>query len=68
MKDNAQFEVVQEPEVPHNRRIVRDQTIRLRGTGAQEKCARRDLNRWLDEPYTDPQDPQENPQATLTLA
>jgi hypothetical protein len=38
MKDNALFEVVEEHEVPKNRNILRDQTIRLSGTGAQEKC------------------------------
>ena len=38
MKDNAQFEVVEEHEPPQNRNIVKDQTIRLTGTGAQEKC------------------------------
>ena len=39
MKDNARFEVVEEREVPHNRGIVRDQIIRLTGTGAEDKCA-----------------------------
>ena len=38
MKDNALYEVVEEHEVPQNRNIVKDQTIRLSGTGAQEKC------------------------------
>jgi hypothetical protein len=38
MKDNAQFEVVEEHEPPQNRNILKDQTIRLTGTGAQEKC------------------------------
>ena len=38
MKDNALFEVVEEHEVPKNRNIVKDQTIRLSGTGAQDKC------------------------------
>ena len=38
MKDNAQFEVVEEREPPQNRRILRDQIIRLTGVGAQEKC------------------------------
>ncbi len=38
MKDNALFEVVEEHAVPQNRSILRDQTIRLIGTGAQEKC------------------------------
>lgn len=38
MKDNAQFEVVEEHAVPQNRNILRDQTIRLTGVGAQDKC------------------------------
>jgi hypothetical protein len=38
MKDNAQFEVVEEREPPQNRNILKDQTIRLTGVGAQEKC------------------------------
>lgn len=38
MKDNAQFEVVEEHEPPRNRNILKDQTIRLTGAGAQEKC------------------------------
>ena len=38
MKDNTLFEVVEEHEVPRNRSILKDQTIRLSGTGAQEKC------------------------------
>lgn len=38
MKDNAQLEVVEEREPPQNRNILKDQTIRLTGTGAQEKC------------------------------
>lgn len=38
MKDHAQFEVVEEREPPQNRNILKDQTIRLTGTGAQEKC------------------------------
>ena len=38
MKDNALFEVVEEHEVPQNRNILKDQTIRLTGTGAQDKC------------------------------
>lgn len=38
MKDNAQFEVVEEHEPPQNRNILKDQTIRLTGAGAQEKC------------------------------
>ena len=38
MKDNALFEMVEEHAVPQNRNIVKDQTIRLTGTGAQDKC------------------------------
>ena len=38
MKDNALFEVVEEREPPQNRNILKDQIIRLTGTGAQEKC------------------------------
>jgi hypothetical protein len=38
MKDNAQFEVIEEREPPQNRGILKDQTIRLTGVGAQEKC------------------------------
>ncbi len=38
MKDNTLFEVVEEHTVPQNRNIVKDQTIRLSGRGAQEKC------------------------------
>ena len=38
MKDNAQFEVVEEHVPPQHRNILKDQTIRLTGTGAQEKC------------------------------
>jgi hypothetical protein len=38
MKDNAQFEVVEERAVPQNRPILRDQIIRLSGVGAQDKC------------------------------
>jgi hypothetical protein len=38
MKDNALFEVVEEREPPRNRNIVKDQIIRLTGTGAREKC------------------------------
>lgn len=41
MKDNAQFEVIEEREPPQNRRILRDQTIELSGAGAQEKCPHR---------------------------
>ncbi len=39
MKANAQFDVLEEREPPQNRRILKDQTIRLTGVGAQEKCA-----------------------------
>lgn len=38
MKGNAQFEVVEEREPPQNRNLLKDQTIRLTGTGAQETC------------------------------
>ena len=38
MKDNTLFEVVEEHEVPKQRNILKDQTIRLTGTGAQQKC------------------------------
>lgn len=38
MKDNAQYEVVAEHEVPQHRGILADQTIRLSGVGAQDKC------------------------------
>lgn len=38
LKNNAQFEVVEEREPPKHRRILKDQTIRLTGPGAQEKC------------------------------
>jgi len=38
MKDNAQFDVVEEREPPQIRNIVKDQIIRLTGAGAQEKC------------------------------
>lgn len=38
MKENAQFEVVEEHKPPQNRNILKDQTIRLTGTGAQGKC------------------------------
>ena len=38
MKDNPKFEVVQEHEPPQNRGILADQTIRLTGVGAQDKC------------------------------
>jgi hypothetical protein len=38
MKDNALFDVVEEREPPQNRNIVKDQIIRLTGTGAREKC------------------------------
>lgn len=38
LKANAHFEVVEEREPPQHRRILKDQTIRLTGHGAQEKC------------------------------
>jgi hypothetical protein len=41
MKDNAQFEVLEQREAPQNRGILKDQTIQLTGVGAQEKCPHR---------------------------
>jgi len=38
MKENALYEVVGEKEVPHNRYIVKDELIELRGPKAIEKC------------------------------
>lgn len=38
LKANAQFEVVEEREPPTHRRILKDQSIRLTGLGAPEKC------------------------------
>ncbi|MBZ0104667.1 MAG: IS4 family transposase [Sulfuricella denitrificans] len=38
MKDSTLFEVVEEHVVPQNRNILKDQTIRLTGVGAQDKC------------------------------
>ena len=38
LKNNAQFEVVEEREPPQNWNILKDQTIRLTGTGAHGKC------------------------------
>lgn len=38
MKTDARYEVVQEHQPPHNRNVVRDQTIRLIGAGAADKC------------------------------
>jgi hypothetical protein len=38
MMKNAQYEVVEEHRPPQNRNILRDQTIRLTGVGAQQKC------------------------------
>ena len=38
LKDNAQFEVVEDHEPPQHRHILTDQTIRLTGVGAQAKC------------------------------
>jgi len=39
MKDNAQYEVVETHQPPQNRGILVDQTIRLTGQGAQDKCS-----------------------------
>jgi hypothetical protein len=38
MKDNALYEVVDSRPVPQHRSILKDQTIRLAGVGAWEKC------------------------------
>jgi hypothetical protein len=38
MKDNALYQVVECHCVPENRHILKDQTIRLTGIGAHEKC------------------------------
>ena len=38
MKDNALYTVVEEREVPHNRRVLKDQSIFLSASGAWEKC------------------------------
>jgi len=38
MEDNTLFEVVEERVVPQHRNILKDQTIRLTGTGAEDKC------------------------------
>lgn len=38
LKDNAVFEIVEDRTVPQNRNILCDQTIRLAGVGAPEKC------------------------------
>lgn len=41
MKDNAQFEVIEEREPPQNRGILFDETIQLTGAGAAQKCPHR---------------------------
>jgi hypothetical protein len=38
MKSNACFEVLEQHRPPHHRNILSDQTIRLNGEGAQDKC------------------------------
>ncbi len=38
MKDNAIFEVIEEHPLPQHRNILKDQTIRLAGVSAHEKC------------------------------
>jgi len=38
MKENALYEVLGEKEVPHNRNILKDEMIELRGPKAIEKC------------------------------
>jgi len=51
MKDNALYTVVEEREVPHNRRVLKDQSIFLRASGAWEKCpyALRRVEIWDEE-------------------
>jgi hypothetical protein len=41
MKDNAQFEVIEDREPPQNRGILFDETIQLTGAGAAQKCPHR---------------------------
>lgn len=38
LKDNAVYEVVEQRQPPQNRGILKDETIRLSGSGAQDKC------------------------------
>jgi hypothetical protein len=38
MKDHAQLAVIEEREPPQNRNMLKDQTLRLTGAGAQTKC------------------------------
>ena len=38
MKDNAVYEMIEDREVPQNRCVLKDQIIRLSGSGAQGKC------------------------------
>lgn len=38
LKDNAVYEVVEQRQPPQNRGILKDETIRLSGAGAQDKC------------------------------
>jgi len=38
MKDNALYEVIESREVPQNRNILRDETIRLTAPKAEERC------------------------------
>ncbi len=40
-KDNADYQVVEEREVPHGRNILKDEVIELRGFYSQKKCAYR---------------------------
>ena len=51
MKDNALYTVVEEREVPHNRRVLKDQSIFLSASGAWEKCpyALRRVEIWDEE-------------------
>lgn len=39
MKDNAVYEVIEEHPIPQNRNVLSDQTIRLTGAGAEDKCS-----------------------------
>ncbi len=39
MKENAKYKVVKRRKVPKNSNVLRDQTIRLTGVGAAEKCS-----------------------------
>jgi len=51
MKDNALYEVVESRTVPKNRNILKDEIIRLTGSGAAAKCPRllRRIEVWIEE-------------------